>query len=61
MMLDDWDAQMLFFLHHGYRVIAHDRRGHRRSAQVSEGNDACAFQWRAGTGDGVDVKIRYGP
>jgi non-heme chloroperoxidase len=36
---DDWDAQMLFFLQHGYRVIAHDRRGHGRSAQVSEGND----------------------
>jgi len=35
---DDWDAQMLFFLHHGYRVIAHDRRGHGRSAQPSEGN-----------------------
>jgi non-heme chloroperoxidase len=36
---DDWDAQMLFFLHCAYRVIAHDRRGHGRSAQVSEGND----------------------
>ncbi|MBU2663733.1 alpha/beta hydrolase [Actinoplanes bogorensis] len=36
---DDWDAQMLFFLQHGYRVIAHDRRGHGRSAQVGEGND----------------------
>jgi non-heme chloroperoxidase len=36
---DDWDAQMMFFLAHGYRVIAHDRRGHGRSAQVSEGND----------------------
>jgi non-heme chloroperoxidase len=36
---DDWDIQMLFFLHHGYRVIAHDRRGNGRSAQVSEGND----------------------
>jgi non-heme chloroperoxidase len=36
---DDWDAQMLFFLQHGYRVIAHDRRGHGRSAQVSEGHD----------------------
>ena len=36
---DDWDAQMLFFLKHGYRVIAHDRRGHGRSAQVSEGHD----------------------
>ena len=36
---DDWDAQMLFFLQRGYRVVAHDRRGHGRSAQVSEGND----------------------
>ncbi len=36
---DDWDAQMLFFLHKGYRVIAHDRRGHGRSAQVWGGHD----------------------
>jgi non-heme chloroperoxidase len=36
---DDWDAQMLFFLGKGYRVIAHDRRGHGRSAQVSDGHD----------------------
>ncbi|WP_426700270.1 alpha/beta fold hydrolase [Rhodanobacter sp. Col0626] len=36
---DDWDAQMLFFLGHGYRVIAHDRRGHGRSTQTPEGND----------------------
>jgi non-heme chloroperoxidase len=36
---DDWDAQMLFFLGHGYRVIAHDRRGHGRSTQTAEGND----------------------
>ncbi|BBK41640.1 chloroperoxidase [Allostella vacuolata] len=36
---DDWDAQMLFFLSKGYRVIAHDRRGHGRSAQVSDGHD----------------------
>ncbi|MDR3375058.1 MAG: alpha/beta hydrolase [Ancalomicrobiaceae bacterium] len=36
---DDWDAQMLFFLQHGYRVVAHDRRGHGRSAQVSDGHD----------------------
>jgi non-heme chloroperoxidase len=36
---DDWDAQMLFFLGNGYRVIAHDRRGHGRSQQVSEGHD----------------------
>lgn len=36
---DDWDAQMLFFVANGYRVVAHDRRGHGRSAQVSEGHD----------------------
>ena len=36
---DDWDAQMLFFLANGYRVVAHDRRGHGRSEQVSEGHD----------------------
>ena len=36
---DDWDAQMLFFLNHGYRVIAHDRRGHGRSSQTGEGHD----------------------
>jgi non-heme chloroperoxidase len=36
---DDWDAQMLFFLEHGYRVIAHDRRGHGRSTQTATGNE----------------------
>ncbi|WP_248308350.1 alpha/beta hydrolase [Bosea sp. 124] len=36
---DDWDAQMLFFLQQGFRVIAHDRRGHGRSSQVSDGHD----------------------
>ena len=36
---DDWDAQMLFFLNHGYRVIAHDRRGHGRSTQTGGGHD----------------------
>ncbi|SIR29912.1 non-heme chloroperoxidase [Bosea sp. TND4EK4] len=36
---DDWDAQMLFFLANGYRVVAHDRRGHGRSSQVDTGND----------------------
>lgn len=36
---DDWDNQMLFFLENGYRVIAHDRRGHGRSDQTSTGND----------------------
>ncbi|HEY2189431.1 MAG TPA: alpha/beta hydrolase [Caldimonas sp.] len=36
---DDWDAQMMFFLKQGYRVIAHDRRGHGRSSQVGSGHD----------------------
>lgn len=36
---DDWDSQMLFFMSHGYRVIAHDRRGHGRSDQTDTGND----------------------
>src|SRR6202795_4185911 len=36
---DDWDAQMMFFLNHGYRVVAHDRRGHGRSSQPGDGHD----------------------
>nr|WP_295741179.1 alpha/beta hydrolase [uncultured Acidocella sp.] len=36
---DDWDTQLLFFVHQGYRVVAHDRRGHGRSTQVSDGHD----------------------
>jgi len=36
---DDWDNQMMFFLNHGYRVIAHDRRGHGRSSQPGTGHD----------------------
>src|SRR3989441_8614531 len=36
---DDWDAQMIFFLNNGFRVIAHDRRGHGRSSQVADGHD----------------------
>ena len=36
---DDWDAQMMFFLDRGFRVIAHDRRGHGRSTQTVTGND----------------------
>ncbi|USA48198.1 alpha/beta hydrolase [Acinetobacter sp. C26M] len=37
--LDDWDAQLLFFLNEGFRVVAHDRRGHGRSSQVWDGHD----------------------
>ena len=36
---DDWDGQMMFFLDHGYRVVAHDRRGHGRSSQAAGGHD----------------------
>ena len=36
---DDWDAQMMFFLEKGFRVISHDRRGHGRSTQTFQGND----------------------
>jgi non-heme chloroperoxidase len=36
---DAWDGQMLFLLHNGFRVVAHDRRGHGRSSQASSGND----------------------
>ena len=40
---DDWEAQMLFFLAKGYRVVAHDRRGHGRSAQVDFGHDMAHY------------------
>jgi non-heme chloroperoxidase len=40
---DDWDAQMMFFLDRGYRVIAHDRRGHGRSTQTVKGNDMATY------------------
>jgi non-heme chloroperoxidase len=36
---DAWDGQMLFFAQHGFRVVAHDRRGHGRSSQPSDGNN----------------------
>ena len=40
---DDLDAQMLFFLSKGFRVVAHDRRGHGRSAQVADGHDMAHY------------------
>lgn len=54
---DDWDAQMMFFLGHKYRVIAHDRRGHGRSTQTSTGNemDTYAVDVAALT-DALDLK-----
>ena len=39
LICDDWDAQLMFFLKHGYRVVAHDRRGHGRSSQPGDGHD----------------------
>jgi len=54
---DDWDAQMLFFLQHGFRVIAHDRRGHGRSGQPSEGNDMDTYaDDLAAVFDALDLK-----
>lgn len=40
---DDWDTQMMFFVTKGFRVIAHDRRGHGRSAQISDGHDMAHY------------------
>jgi non-heme chloroperoxidase len=40
---DDWNTQMMFFLDHGYRVIAHDRRGHGRSSQAAGGHDMATY------------------
>jgi non-heme chloroperoxidase len=48
---DDWDAQMMFFLARGYRVIAHDRRGLGRSTQTANGHDMDTYRCRrCGTG-----------
>ncbi|MEK1864641.1 MAG: alpha/beta hydrolase [Rhizobium leguminosarum] len=46
---DDWDTQMLFFLEKGYRVVAHDRRGHGRSTQVGDGHDMDHYATDAAT------------
>ncbi|GGQ73286.1 alpha/beta fold hydrolase [Streptomyces flaveolus] len=54
---DDWDNQMLFFLSHGYRVIAHDRRGHGRSTQSSAGHDMDTYAADvAAVTDALDLK-----
>jgi non-heme chloroperoxidase len=54
---DDWDNQMLFFLSHGYRVIAHDRRGHGRSDQTATGNDMDTYAADvAALTDALDLK-----
>ncbi|CAN5368635.1 alpha/beta hydrolase [soil metagenome] len=54
---DDWDTQMMFFLAKGYRVVAHDRRGHGRSGQASEGHDMDTYAADAATVyDALDLK-----
>jgi non-heme chloroperoxidase len=54
---DDWDAQMLYFLARGYRVIAHDRRGHGRSTQTSTGNEMDTYAADvAALTDALDLK-----
>ncbi|MFE1261759.1 alpha/beta fold hydrolase [Streptomyces albogriseolus] len=44
---DDWDAQLLFLVRRGYRVVAHDRRGHGRSAQAGHGHDMDRYAAKA--------------
>ncbi|MGI4880682.1 MAG: alpha/beta fold hydrolase, partial [Janthinobacterium lividum] len=54
---DDWDNQMMFFLGQGFRVVAHDRRGHGRSAQVSDGHDMDHYAAdAAAVADALDLK-----
>jgi non-heme chloroperoxidase len=54
---DDWDAQVLFFLGQGYRVIAHDRRGHGRSTQTVDGNEMDTYAADvAALTDALDLK-----
>lgn len=54
---DAWDPQMLFLVQHGYRVIAHDRRGHGRSSQTSSGNDMDTYaDDLAAVLDALDIK-----
>ena len=54
---DDWDAQMMYFLQHGYRVVAHDRRGHGRSSQTSNGHDMDTYaKDAAAVADHLDLR-----
>ena len=54
---DDWDNQMMFFLEQGYRVIAHDRRGHGRSTQTATGNEMDTYADDvAALADALDLK-----
>jgi len=54
---DDWDAQMMFFLNKGYRVVAHDRRGHGRSSQTDSGNEMDTYAADvAALADHLDLK-----
>jgi len=54
---DDWDAQMMYFVSRGYRVIAHDRRGHGRSSQTTTGNDMDTYASDVATlTDHLDLK-----
>ena len=54
---DNWDGQMLYFLAHGFRVVAHDRRSHGRSSQTSLGNDMDTYVAdAAAVADALDLK-----
>jgi non-heme chloroperoxidase len=57
---DDWDAQMMFFLNQGFRVIAHDRRGHGRSSQTANGHDMDTYAADvAELTQALDLKMPY--
>jgi non-heme chloroperoxidase len=57
---DDWDNQMLYFLAHGFRVIAHDRRGHGRSSQTSTGHEMDTYAGDvAALTDALDLKNAF--
>src|SRR3546814_17753530 len=58
---DDWDAQMLFFHSHGYRVVAHDRRGHGRYAQVDWGPQLDSYARASLAGAGTLALPTAGP
>jgi non-heme chloroperoxidase len=56
---DDWDGQMMYFLSKGFRVVAHDRRGHGRSGQASEGHDMETNAVHIGHSTGGGEVVRY--
>src|SRR3954447_4546184 len=57
---DAWDSQMLFLVQNGFRVVAHDRRGHGRSTQASSSNDMNGYQPVEAALDRLDRQVQEG-